>query len=406
MTKATTQGVSNVLLFGFGLIGPNRIASGTTMIEGNLSSNPTLPLQGTLTAQSTIEIEMGSNVTLALLRGLLALGVAAHDTQASLISAGYVSSNLLRNARKFLRNAFGSALNEPAMWTFDTNGSPRGEGSFFGLGESLDISLELLSELGVRSAFDGSEAAQLVSSKLKAALAGYPQEQVFKQYLSSEFFTGRQRPEFSRCLNGPLLRYFASDDYWRFWEEWFRSFIDDTPLDWELQRRVALIPDEDWEQGPEHIAKCIEKIRAKFALEQEISALKKRLSKAVVAPVDADRLHNQPPEPVEDVEVRIRGDVVLVWDQLVELEDEIAKPEPSPSRLKKIAETLMGLAKKVTAYCAELGDITAKKAAEEIGTTGTKYAIRATVAYFTVENEGVQAVVKAIWEYAKTLPPG
>jgi hypothetical protein len=29
--------------------------------------------------------------------------------------------------------------------------------------------------------------------------------------------------------------------------------LEGRPLDWDLQREVALIPDEDWEKGPEHI---------------------------------------------------------------------------------------------------------------------------------------------------------
>ena len=55
-----------------------------------------------------------------------------------------------------------------------------------------------------------------------------------------------------------------SDGPWSFWREWYQGFLDGKPLDWELQRRVALIPDEDWEKGPEHIAGIIEKIRLEF----------------------------------------------------------------------------------------------------------------------------------------------
>ena len=51
---------------------------------------------------------------------------------------------------------------------------------------------------------------------------------------------------------------------WSFWREWYQGFLDGKPLDWELQRRVALIPDEDWALGPEHIAEKIEKIRREF----------------------------------------------------------------------------------------------------------------------------------------------
>jgi len=49
-----------------------------------------------------------------------------------------------------------------------------------------------------------------------------------------------------------------------FWTKWYQGFLDGKPLDWELQRRVALIPDEDWEQGPAHIAQKIEEIQRAF----------------------------------------------------------------------------------------------------------------------------------------------
>ena len=54
----------------------------------------------------------------------------------------------------------------------------------------------------------------------------------------------------------------------RYWRDWYQGFLDGKPLDWELQRRVALIPDEDWEKGPEHIAEKIEEIRAEYLAEK------------------------------------------------------------------------------------------------------------------------------------------
>ncbi|UWQ04229.1 hypothetical protein [Aliiroseovarius crassostreae] len=54
----------------------------------------------------------------------------------------------------------------------------------------------------------------------------------------------------------------------KFWRDWYQGFLDGKPLDWELQRRVALIPDQDWEKGPEHIARKIEEIRKEFEAEK------------------------------------------------------------------------------------------------------------------------------------------
>lgn len=55
-----------------------------------------------------------------------------------------------------------------------------------------------------------------------------------------------------------------SDHYpeWSFWRDWYQGFLDDKPLDWELQRRVALVSDTEWEQGPAQIAAKIEDIKA------------------------------------------------------------------------------------------------------------------------------------------------
>ncbi len=38
-------------------------------------------------------------------------------------------------------------------------------------------------------------------------------------------------------------------------------------MDWELQRRVALIDDAIWEAGPKAVAEEIERIRARYDVE-------------------------------------------------------------------------------------------------------------------------------------------
>lgn len=64
-----------------------------------------------------------------------------------------------------------------------------------------------------------------------------------------------------------FLNLLTSPNY-SFWREWYQGFLDGKPLDWELQRRVALIDDAVWEAGPEAVAKEIEKIRAEFEKEK------------------------------------------------------------------------------------------------------------------------------------------
>ncbi|MCK0139649.1 hypothetical protein [Aliiroseovarius sp. F47248L] len=69
----------------------------------------------------------------------------------------------------------------------------------------------------------------------------------------------------SRPLDDRIIE---QGDEWSFWRDWYQGFLDGKPLDWELQRRVALIPDEEWEKGPEHIAEKIEEIKTAWLAEK------------------------------------------------------------------------------------------------------------------------------------------
>lgn len=51
---------------------------------------------------------------------------------------------------------------------------------------------------------------------------------------------------------------------WKFWRNWYQGFLIGDPMDWELQRRVALIDEAIWEAGPEAVAEEIERIKDEF----------------------------------------------------------------------------------------------------------------------------------------------
>ena len=72
------------------------------------------------------------------------------------------------------------------------------------------------------------------------------------------------------------LREFLNSDLesWSFWARWYEGMLKGEPLPWDLQERVALIPDEDWKKGPEWIAGKIREIEEGIAssnLETEAS---------------------------------------------------------------------------------------------------------------------------------------
>ncbi|WP_254682167.1 hypothetical protein [Phaeobacter inhibens] len=71
-------------------------------------------------------------------------------------------------------------------------------------------------------------------------------------------------PEISKFISALDLNS-ATINHWR---DWYQSFLDGKPLDWELQRRVALIDDAIWEAGPEAVAAEIERIKAEVLTEK------------------------------------------------------------------------------------------------------------------------------------------
>ncbi|MDC0658281.1 hypothetical protein N6L27_09760 [Leisingera sp. SS27] len=84
-------------------------------------------------------------------------------------------------------------------------------------------------------------------------------------FASSELTPGTRQPGDPR--NSPsdlLLSLKNAGGNWSYWYDWYRGFLTGDPLDWNLQRQVALISVEKWESGPEAVAAEIERIRAEF----------------------------------------------------------------------------------------------------------------------------------------------
>ncbi|NDW47900.1 hypothetical protein [Ruegeria sp. PrR005] len=199
---------------------------------------------------------------------------------------------------------------------------------------------------------------------------------------------------------------FGASSSFTFWRRWYQGFLDGKPLEWELQRRVALIDDAIWEAGPEAVAQEIERIERLFDLEREIAALKDMLPLRSALSSTGLIGDNGGPPLDDGVQRAVRGDFVLVWDQIEDLESEIAKPEPSPGRLKAIAKTLWDVSLRIAAYCGGKIDLALTEASKEAGKAVVKLGAPIAAASLASQNESIQQVAKAIWAFVKTLPPG
>ena len=61
---------------------------------------------------------------------------------------------------------------------------------------------------------------------------------------------------------------FSSEKKWEFWRDWYQSYLDKKPLEFELQARVSKIGDEYWTLGPDTVANEIERIKAEMLAEK------------------------------------------------------------------------------------------------------------------------------------------
>lgn len=249
-----------------------------------------------------------------------------------------------------------------------------GNGSGFGFENSTEISLEdgLLG-------FEIHAVAKNVSLNTKA-LADRRAEALRNEKLWRDLKSEDQ---------ADALRFFDNWYEWAgkngvFWREWYQGFLDGKPLDWELQRQVALIDNAIWEAGSEAVAKEIEKIRAKFDLEERISELEVDLRRAT-----ANRHGiggNMPPEMPNDAP--IAQELLIVWHPLDNLKDEITKDDPDPKLLHKIIEALVVSLKRGLVWCLKKGDLiidTAIKWAIPAGGTG----------YLALNPEKLEVVISA-----------
>ena len=197
----------------------------------------------------------------------------------------------------------------------------------------------------------------------------------------------------------------AHPENWTFWTKWWDAAIAGKPLNWELQRDVALIDDDVWKAGPGEVAKAIAGIEEKFSLLDQIAELKKQLLPVlslgdITSATARQRAHNHPPELI-DATASLHRYVIVILKDLDEAEAELEKPEPSASVLTRIGQQLLDITARVISYCAVLSDVVLRKVAETIATTGTKWAVGIIAADLVLPVGSFKALADGLIEFAK-----
>ena len=191
---------------------------------------------------------------------------------------------------------------------------------------------------------------------------------------------------------------------------WHHSALRGEPLIWKMQEEIALLPSEVWVGDVAGLAAEIAKIEERYDLLDQITDLKAKLIEAkaqdqIFGSTLAHRWHNNPPELLDTVvEVRDQFDTVML--AIDDAEDELKQLYPDPVALKRIGKSLLDAGKSMVAYCASLADVALKKAAEELGTTGTKVALYGLAVYFFAQAGPIQSIGKSMLELAAKLASG
>ncbi|WP_282022113.1 hypothetical protein [Ruegeria faecimaris] len=188
----------------------------------------------------------------------------------------------------------------------------------------------------------------------------------------------------------PLLSYWSNNDSeWVFWQIWYQGFVDGTPVNLDLQRRIAQIQDTIWDAGPTAVASEIERIRARWEVEKNLSELNDSLS------VQASARHgiggNNPPESIEDK--RLSGAITLIWEAEEELSNALDQESPAREWIEAIlAKFKAGLAS-LLKWCAGKVNL-AVGTAIVVGTT--KGATVVVEAYIAKHPEKIEALIEAL----------
>lgn len=172
---------------------------------------------------------------------------------------------------------------------------------------------------------------------------------------------------------------------WGFWREWYQGFMDGNPIDWELQRRLALLDDEVWMAGPKFVAEKIDAMRAQHDLLQAANDVDKQLKIDRHADALPRRGHNNPPYMIDEPWLAERIPVVQLAVKTLKEQSQSATPEKA-----EVEQALSTITRWQDAVLAWLG-----RKADLAVDTAIKWAIPAGGGYLILNPKQLQALIEA-----------
>ena len=202
-----------------------------------------------------------------------------------------------------------------------------------------------------------------------------------------------------------LCRFWDSDpERWSFWRLWYDGYIIGTPLNSSVVSTALRLHPDQLVGSVESVSKRINvKGTGAFLISQieNIYNIFKSSENIIV-----DRWHNQPPSRLASSD-EVTSLFVKVLQRLKEADKELSNSAPNLSTLSIIGQALRDAALSLAAYVGTLTDVALKKAAEELGSTGTKWTIRAGVGIYAARSEpvrlGLEKLPENVVEFSKII---
>lgn len=194
---------------------------------------------------------------------------------------------------------------------------------------------------------------------------------------------GAEITDFWRAYEPAWVRfciYSDANEEWSFWQRWFQGFLDGAPLDWDLQRDIALLPNELWRLGPRAIAEAIAEREARHGARHAAGALhdaaRDPKSQIETRPSGAagNFGHNRSPEPLDD-DALPRDDLALLARVASTVATQSYETEPDVAALEGAEAAGREIETRLKTWLAKKADVAADAAIKTLATAATGTAI-------------------------------
>lgn len=181
---------------------------------------------------------------------------------------------------------------------------------------------------------------------------------------------------------------------WSFWIKWYDDALAGNPPNWDMLERIALIDPDEWDKGAERVNELIAEIQLRYELKEQISVLEAKLQSA--SSEVRGMGDNQGP-PLDEA---VAKELLVVWEPLQELKQEVEDDEPSKSRVLESARKLGALAITIGKWAAGKADKFVDAFASSAGKVAGTAAIGFGITWYTQEADTVAGILSKIAEIA------